>query len=444
MGDRENNVNADYDQGNGISACNGTPFVSDQRGSSAFFAAWRPYLYSQLAKAGAQSLYHWAYDADQQFGEVDFGSGTTYLSYWVDYYLAHLFPSPPGADILRVQNSDLGALEDLAVRNDDGSVVIMLANHEARSSMDNNGPGVPRTVALDLTALGAFSSATETIIDSSSDPVMGPVTESVTPAAHMQISLNGYSAVFLELRQAKPQVPSNGVVNAASYASGPVSPGEIVAVFGDAMGPASLVGAQSRSPGVVDNLLAGTRVWFDGIAAPLIYTSAKQLSAIVPYEVAGSASTKMQVEYLGAISAPVTLPVAASTPGIFVKDQSGTGEAAAVNEDGSRNSASNPADRGSIVSLFATGEGLTTPASADGRIADSLNGTNLPVTAQVGGVPARERLVRGQRNRHCGGRVPNQRGDPGKCDSGAGRVIGYRYRNSRQPARRNDRSEIAK
>ena len=55
----ENNVNADYDQGNGISACNGTPFTTDQRGSSAFFAAWRPLVFSRLAQVGAQSLYHW-------------------------------------------------------------------------------------------------------------------------------------------------------------------------------------------------------------------------------------------------------------------------------------------------------------------------------------------------------------------------------------------------
>jgi hypothetical protein len=53
----ENNVNADFDAGAGISACNGTPFVTDLRGSSAFFAAWRPYVFSQLGKARVQALY---------------------------------------------------------------------------------------------------------------------------------------------------------------------------------------------------------------------------------------------------------------------------------------------------------------------------------------------------------------------------------------------------
>jgi uncharacterized protein (TIGR03437 family) len=144
------------------------------------------------------------------------------------------------------------------------------------------------------------------------------------------------------------------------------------------------------SPGVVDNLLAGSRVWFDGIAAPLLYTSAKQLGAIMPYEVAGRTSTQMVIEYLGAMSAPVTIPVASSMPGIFTSNQSGAGQAAALNQDGTPNSKANPAARGSTVSLFATGEGQTTPAGADGRIAGTvLPQPNLAVTAQIGGISAK-------------------------------------------------------
>jgi uncharacterized protein (TIGR03437 family) len=385
----ENNENADYDQGNGISACNGTPFVLDTRGTSAFFAAWRPYVFSQLANAGVQSLYHWDYDADAQFGEVDYDTGSTYLSYWVDYYLAHLFPSPPGADILRVNNSNSGALEALAVRNDDGSVVVMLANHHVRSSSDNNGPGVAHTVALDVSALGTFASATEITIDASTSPANGPTPRTVTPAPQMQVALNGYSVVFLRLNLATPKVPANGVGNAASYASAGVSPGEIVDVFGQAMGPSTLAGAELSAPGVVGNFLAGTRVWFDGIAAPLVYTSAEQLSAIVPYEVAGETSTQMQVEYLGAWSAAVTLPVVTATPGIFTGDQSGTGQGAILNHDGTRNSAGNPAARGSTISIYATGAGQTKPAGADGTIAgDVAPQTALSATATIGGIPA--------------------------------------------------------
>ena len=385
----ENNENADYDAGNGISACNGTPFISDTRGTSAFFAAWRPYLFSQVAQAGAQSLYHWDYNADQQFGEVDYNTGDTYLSYWVDYYLAHLFAQPPGADILVVHNNNSGALEALAVRNDDGSVVVMLANHHVRSVNDNNGPGVPHTVNLDLSALGAFSIGTQITLDASTDPSKGPVPQQVTPAAHMQIAFKGYGVTFLRLSQAAPRVSMDGIVNAASYAGGGVSPGEIVAVRGMAMGPATLADGQASSPGVSDNFLAGTRVWFDGIAAPLVYTSAVQLAAIVPYEVAGETTTHMQVEYLGAMSLPVTSSVVASLPGLFTNTASGTGQGAFLNQDGTLNSASNPAARGSTVTLFATGAGQTSPAGADGKIAATvLPKPVLPVSVQIGGMNA--------------------------------------------------------
>ena len=140
----ENNVNADYDAGNGMSACNpGQTFVTDQRGSSAFFAAWRPYVFSQLGKAGVQALYHWDFDADAQFGEVNYNTDALQLSYWVDYWLARMFPHPPGANMLQFTNTDDPEIEVLAVQNPDGSVLIMLANHAVNASTDNNGPGAP-------------------------------------------------------------------------------------------------------------------------------------------------------------------------------------------------------------------------------------------------------------------------------------------------------------
>lgn len=406
----ENNVNADYDSGNGISACNGTRFTTDLRGTSAFFAAWRPLVFSRLAQVGAQSLYHWDFDADAQFGEVDYDTGKLHLSYWVDYYLAHLFPSPPGADILRVSNGNSGAMETLAVRNDDGSVVVMLVNHQVRSSADNNGPGVPRTVTLDVSALGSFASATQVSIDTTTDVTHGPVGAELAPAPQMQVTLNGYGVTFLRFNAAKPQFPAAGVVNAASYQGGAVSPGEIIAIFGTALGPATLAGAQINSPGFVDNTLAGSRVYFDGIPAPLVYSSARQMSAIVPYEVAGKASTQMQVEYLGAVSDPVTVPVAAAVPGLFTTNFSGTGQGAIVNPDGSLNSAANPAARGSIVSLYATGEGETNPSGIDGMLAgDTPPKPKLLVTAAIGGVSAEVTYAGGGTGLVAGGMQINVR-----------------------------------
>jgi hypothetical protein len=196
----ENNVNADFDKGGGISACNGGPFVLDQRGSSAFFAAWRPYVFSQFAKAGVQALYHWDFDADAQFGEVDYNTDGVQLSYWVDYWLARMFPAASGADILQFTNDDDTDVEVLAAQNPDGSVVIMLANHALNAPTDNSGPGAPRTIAVDVSALGSFTSGSLLTIDASTSVTSGPTATSVTPSASMTVSLNGYGVAFLTLK----------------------------------------------------------------------------------------------------------------------------------------------------------------------------------------------------------------------------------------------------
>ena len=197
----ENNVNADFDKGGGISACNGTMFVPDQRGTSAFFAAWRPYVFSQLGKAGNQALYHWDYDADQQFGEVDYTTSNKYLSYWVDYSLSQLYPQSPAApDILSLTITEAATVETLATKNSDGSVLLMVADHAVLSPTDNNGTGDARTVILDISALGNFTSASQLNIGATSDLTNGPQPSPITLAPKLTVTLPGYGVTFLLLK----------------------------------------------------------------------------------------------------------------------------------------------------------------------------------------------------------------------------------------------------
>jgi uncharacterized protein (DUF2141 family) len=197
----ENNVNADYDAGNGMSACNpGQIFVTDARGSSAFFAAWRPYVFSQLGKAGVQALYHWDFGADAQYGEVDYNTGALQLSYWVDYWLGRLFPTAAAANLLQYTATDDAELETLPIVNSDGSAVIMIANHAVNSVADNNGPGAPRSILIDISALGTFSSGSLMTIDQNTSASTGPTPAAVTPASQMTVTLNGYGVAFLTLK----------------------------------------------------------------------------------------------------------------------------------------------------------------------------------------------------------------------------------------------------
>ncbi len=395
----ENNVNADYDIGNGISACNpGQPFVTDLRGTSPFFAAWRSLVFALLGEQAVQALYHWSFGIDQQFGEVN-GSATPYLSYWVDYYLSHWLPSPPGQDILQTVQSGcclwiydgsnpMGLdTHTLAVRNPDGSVVILMSNHAVNSPTDNNGPGVERDFALDLSAVGTFTSATLVNLDATT-PAGGPVPVQLTPAAQMEVTIPGYGAALLRLANASPVLPAAGIANAASYASGSVAPGEIVSLFGSALGPAIPASLTLTNPALVANSLAGVHVLFDGVPAPLLYASPGQVNVVVPYGVAGQSATQVQLEYLGALSPPVSLPVVAAAPGIFTLDGSGTGPGAILNSDETVNSAANPAAAGQWVSIYATGGGATTPAGVDGLLPGGPSyQPSAGVTVTIGDLP---------------------------------------------------------
>jgi uncharacterized protein (TIGR03437 family) len=183
------------------------------------------------------------------------------------------------------------------------------------------------------------------------------------------------------------------VVSAASGIAGGVSPGEILAIRGYGVGAAAVSGLTLDASGMVMSSLNGLQVTFDGKAAPLIYTSAHQTNLIVPYEVAGKASTVMQVVYAASAgtlqTAAWVLPVAGSAPGVFTLDATGTGQAAVVNQDGSVNSAANPAARGSVISIYATGEGQTSPAGVTGSVTQSNTKIPLlPVTVKIGGIGA--------------------------------------------------------
>ena len=176
----------------------------------------------------------------------------------------------------------------------------------------------------------------------------------------------------------------DAVTNGASNLPLPIAPGEIVILTGSGLGPAQLTSARPRSDGFYDTQLAGTSVQFNGIPAPILYTSATQVAAVVPYAVTG-ASAQLTVTYQGQTAPPPTVAVAASAPGLFTADSTGKGQAAAVNENGSINSASRPAPIGSVISLFATGEGQTSPQGVDGKPATApFPKPSLPVSVTIG------------------------------------------------------------
>jgi len=198
----ENNINADFAAANGKSTCNpNQAFVADARGTSAYFAAWRPYVFAQFGKVGNQALYQWQYSSDKQYGEVD-PNGTPYLSYWVDRTLANFYPSTaasPGPQILAATTTDNASIATLTTRAADGTVRVMIVDKAVHSAADNNGLGDPRTVVVDTSALGNFTAASLLTIDATTNLANGPTGVSVTPGARIDVTLNGYGVAFLSL-----------------------------------------------------------------------------------------------------------------------------------------------------------------------------------------------------------------------------------------------------
>ena len=183
-----------------------------------------------------------------------------------------------------------------------------------------------------------------------------------------------------------------GIVNAASFTSGSVSPGEIVTVFGDNIGPGNPA-PLTIANGFVNTTLSGVSVTIDGKNAPMLYVSQNQLSIQVPYEVSIGAG-KAVVVTNGLSTANSTVTTTATAPGIFTADGSGAGQAAALTCSATTNvcalnSVTNLAKIGDIVTLYLTGEGIYNTPPLSGTASDTgyIVPANLSPLPQVAPAP---------------------------------------------------------
>lgn len=185
--------------------------------------------------------------------------------------------------------------------------------------------------------------------------------------------------------------PAVTVVNAASIKPGPVSPGELISIFGADIGPTPAVGLVLTSTGLVSTTLGNTQVLFDGVPAPLAYAGSGQINAIAPYEIGGKQFTIVVVQKNGTTVGQTVLAVADWNPAIFTFTGTGTGQGAIRNQDNSANGTKNPAAAGSIITIFATGEGPLAPTLRTGSLTTSTPPFPAPigpVSVTIAGKPA--------------------------------------------------------
>ena len=186
--------------------------------------------------------------------------------------------------------------------------------------------------------------------------VLGLAIDPGNPAVLYACGPNGVYKTLTGGEVQSASISISAVVNAASYYYDVVRPGEIVVVTGSGLGPGQLIPGTAAN-GLYSTQLSGTTVQFNGIPAPLIYTSATQVAAIVPDSVyfRGSNLVDVAVTYEGRTSASFRISSSSFFPGVFTLNATGIGQAVALNQDGSINAASNPAKVGDVISLYVTG-----------------------------------------------------------------------------------------
>jgi trimeric autotransporter adhesin len=165
-------------------------------------------------------------------------------------------------------------------------------------------------------------------LNAPSDVLVSPAGVYVTDSGNNRIRLLVGSAT--QATAAPLQVVT--AVNAASLTPGPIAPGMLMALLG--AGPAV------------------TEVSFNAISAPILSVSPTEVLVRVPVALEGVQSVQISINDV----AQITANVVDAAPALFADSN---GQASVLNEDGTVNSPINPAARGSIMTLFGTGEGVT-------------------------------------------------------------------------------------
>jgi uncharacterized protein (TIGR03437 family) len=175
-----------------------------------------------------------------------------------------------------------------------------------------------------------------------------PTDVGVDSAGHIVIADTGNQRIrvltpAVDVGPSPLNVPTVTILNGASLMPGPITPNEIVTIFGAGFDPVK------------------TQVLFDGTPAVLFYVGPSQINALVPASLTPGRNSSVAIDVNGVQIAAVVANVSAFSPAFFTVQ--GGAQAAALNEDGSYNSDDNAAARGSIVTLYATGLSQVPPVS---------------------------------------------------------------------------------
>jgi uncharacterized protein (TIGR03437 family) len=198
--------------------------------------------------------------------------------------------------------------------------------------------------------------------------------------------ITGFSVTITGNRTVVPLITSNTIRNAAGLNhAGSIAPGEVISIIGAGVGPSEAVAADTAT---LPTSLGGTTVTLNGTPLPLFLASAFRIDAQVPPDFEAGGGT-LQVNTGGVSSTSVSVSRFFSRPGLYTLQAAGKGQVKAQNEDGTLNSNENPATKGSVITVWASGLGPVDPPVPAGEPApaSALSFTSGEVAASIGGVP---------------------------------------------------------
>ena len=209
------------------------------------------------------------------------------------------------------------------------------------------------------------------------------------PPLPINVKFKGAAGETTDETEQKPATVS-GVASSTDYRTGSVSPGQAMSLFGDGIGPEQPQSAKLDDKGRVAKYLGDTQVFFNGLPAPILAATRNQVNVVVPSGVSTDQAVEIVVTHKGKISQTITLPVEPAAPALFTIGGTGSGQSAALNQDGSVNSPLNRARRGAVVTLYGSGFGEWKEPVDDGAIISSTLPTlKASVSVTIGGVPAK-------------------------------------------------------
>ena len=255
--------------------------------------------------------------------------------------------------------------------------------------------GITFTAASATTSGGTWLSATPasgtvpgsiSVMANITGLAAGTYNGSVTVASNGAAGSPAIIPVSLIVSAAGPTIA--GVVSGASYATSGFSPGTIVTIFGNLIGPQTGVAFSVNSKGSLDSTLAGVTVSVGGTPAIPIFVQNGQVNVILPFTIGTGGQAPVTVTYNNLTTAAFNIPLTPADVQIFTANASGSGPGSILNQDFSVNTAANPAVAGSVIQIYGTGGGVLSPAVNAGDVAgDTLSNTDT-CTATVNGEAA--------------------------------------------------------